>query len=29
MSRDLGVSESATGQTVTVYAVGTALTAIP
>ncbi|MFD3513591.1 MFS transporter [Streptomyces sp. NPDC058657] len=29
MSADLGVSESATGQTVTVYAVGTALTAIP
>ncbi|MFE9837924.1 MFS transporter [Streptomyces sp. NPDC005551] len=29
MSRDLGVSESATGQTVTVYAIGTALTAIP
>lgn len=29
MSRDLAVSESATGQTVTVYAVGTALTAIP
>ncbi|MFI2378807.1 MFS transporter [Streptomyces sp. NPDC018964] len=29
MSRDLGVSESATGQTVTVYAVGTALTALP
>ncbi|MFF0740683.1 MFS transporter [Streptomyces sp. NPDC004111] len=29
MSGDLGVSESATGQTVTVYAIGTALTAIP
>ncbi|MYS42030.1 MFS transporter, partial [Streptomyces sp. SID5998] len=29
MSRDLEVSESATGQTVTVYAIGTALTAIP
>ncbi|WP_097947707.1 MFS transporter [Streptomyces sp. ms115] len=29
MSTDLGVSESATGQTVTVYAIGTALTAIP
>lgn len=29
MSGDLGVSESATGQTVTIYAVGTALTAIP
>ncbi|MFF9485104.1 MFS transporter [Streptomyces sp. NPDC014676] len=29
MSRDLGVSESATGQTVTVYAIGTALTALP
>ncbi|MYW21647.1 MFS transporter [Streptomyces sp. SID2955] len=29
MSRDLNVSESATGQTVTVYAIGTALTAIP
>ncbi|MEU6667457.1 MFS transporter [Streptomyces sp. NPDC046727] len=29
MSRALGVSESATGQTVTVYALGTALTAIP
>ncbi|GGY67545.1 MFS transporter [Streptomyces olivaceoviridis] len=29
MSHDLRVSESATGQTVTVYAVGTALTAIP
>ncbi|MFQ6147729.1 MFS transporter [Streptomyces seoulensis] len=29
MSRDLEVSESATGQTVTVYALGTALTAIP
>ncbi|MFH9084076.1 MFS transporter [Streptomyces sp. NPDC017673] len=29
MSQDLGVSESATGQTVTVYAIGTALTAIP
>ncbi|MET7361116.1 MFS transporter [Streptomyces sp. NPDC005562] len=29
MSADLGVSESATGQTVTVYAIGTALTAIP
>ncbi|MEU8891347.1 MFS transporter [Streptomyces sp. NPDC048442] len=29
MSSDLGVSESATGQTVTVYAIGTALTAIP
>ncbi|MEV4945600.1 MFS transporter [Streptomyces sp. NPDC053755] len=29
MSRDLRVSESATGQTVTVYAIGTALTAIP
>ncbi|WP_030753093.1 MFS transporter [Streptomyces griseus] len=29
MSGDLGVSESATGQTVTVYALGTALTAIP
>ncbi|MFJ6520089.1 MFS transporter [Streptomyces filamentosus] len=29
MSGDLGVSESATGQTVTIYALGTALTAIP
>ncbi|MFC9243308.1 MFS transporter [Streptomyces sp. NPDC057136] len=29
MSADLGVSETATGQTVTVYAIGTALTAIP
>ncbi|GGY02201.1 MFS transporter [Streptomyces hiroshimensis] len=29
MSRDLGVSESAAGQTVTIYAIGTALTAIP
>ncbi|MEU0781672.1 MFS transporter [Streptomyces sp. NPDC006173] len=29
MSQDLDVSESATGQTVTVYAIGTALTAIP
>lgn len=29
MSRDLSVSESATGQTVTIYALGTALTAIP
>ncbi|MEU5950667.1 MFS transporter [Streptomyces sp. NPDC047525] len=29
MSADLGVSESATGQTITVYALGTALTAIP
>ncbi|MFD3524232.1 MFS transporter [Streptomyces sp. NPDC058653] len=29
MSADLKVSESATGQTVTVYAIGTALTAIP
>ncbi|MEU6931064.1 MFS transporter [Streptomyces sp. NPDC046385] len=29
MSRDLNVSESATGQTVTIYALGTALTAIP
>ncbi|MEW2282956.1 MFS transporter [Streptomyces sp. NPDC047841] len=29
MSHDLGVSESATGQTVTVYALGTALTALP
>ncbi|WP_037648544.1 MFS transporter [Streptomyces flavidovirens] len=29
MSADLAVSESATGQTVTVYAIGTALTAIP
>ncbi|MFH8608699.1 MFS transporter [Streptomyces sp. NPDC018029] len=29
MSTDLGVSESATGQTVTIYAIGTALTAIP
>ncbi|EST33371.1 MFS transporter [Streptomyces roseochromogenus] len=29
MSRDLHVSESATGQTVTIYAIGTALTAIP
>ncbi|MGK5643076.1 MFS transporter [Streptomyces sp. URMC 126] len=29
MSGDLGVSESATGQTITVYAVGTFLTAIP
>ncbi|WP_405636843.1 MFS transporter [Streptomyces sp. NBC_00056] len=29
MSRDLGVGESATGQTVTGYAIGTALTAIP
>ncbi|MFD6418512.1 MFS transporter [Streptomyces sp. NPDC060194] len=29
MSADLGVSESATGQTVTVYALGTAATAIP
>ncbi|MFY1688957.1 MFS transporter [Plantactinospora sp. WMMB782] len=29
MSADLDVSESATGQTVTIYAIGTALTAIP
>ncbi|QKW10870.1 MFS transporter [Streptomyces sp. NA04227] len=29
MSEGLGVTESATGQTVTIYAVGTALTAIP
>ncbi|MFD3759672.1 MFS transporter [Streptomyces sp. NPDC058622] len=29
MSSDLKVSESATGQTVTIYAIGTALTAIP
>ncbi|MBC2878672.1 MULTISPECIES: MFS transporter [Streptomyces] len=29
MSGDLGVSESATGQTITVYAIGTFLTAIP
>ncbi|WP_246430709.1 MFS transporter [Streptomyces rectiverticillatus] len=29
MSGDLGVSESAAGQTVTIYAIGTALTAIP
>ncbi|WP_433546901.1 MFS transporter [Streptomyces sp. CA-294286] len=29
MSADLGVSQAATGQTVTVYAIGTALTAIP
>ncbi|MGW7089776.1 MFS transporter [Streptomyces sp. NPDC054871] len=29
MSSDLDVSESATGQTVTIYAIGTALTAIP
>ncbi|MFC8727320.1 MFS transporter [Streptomyces bacillaris] len=29
MSEDLRVSQSATGQTVTVYAIGTALTAIP
>jgi predicted MFS family arabinose efflux permease len=29
MSADLNVSESATGQTVTIYAIGTALTAIP
>jgi predicted MFS family arabinose efflux permease len=29
MSADLGVSESVTGQTVTIYAIGTALTAIP
>lgn len=29
MSHDLRVSESATGQTVTIYAIGTALTAIP
>ncbi|MFD9592480.1 MFS transporter [Kitasatospora sp. NPDC059973] len=29
MSSDLAVSESATGQTVTIYAIGTALTAIP
>ncbi|MGW7081671.1 MFS transporter [Streptomyces sp. NPDC054866] len=29
MSGDLNVSESATGQTVTIYAIGTALTAIP
>ncbi|MEU6847212.1 MFS transporter [Streptomyces sp. NPDC046716] len=29
MSRDIGVSESAIGQTVTVYALGTALTALP
>ncbi|MCT9081094.1 MFS transporter [Streptomyces fulvoviolaceus] len=29
MSSDLRVSESATGQTVTIYAIGTALTAIP
>lgn len=29
MSADLGVSESAAGQTVTIYAIGTAMTAIP
>ncbi|MFE9252534.1 MFS transporter [Streptomyces sp. NPDC007088] len=29
MSADLGVSESAAGQTVTIYAIGTAVTAIP
>ncbi|MFJ1661763.1 MFS transporter [Streptomyces anthocyanicus] len=29
MSQDLGVSESATGQTVTIYALGTVLTAMP
>lgn len=29
MSADLGVSESATGQAVTIYAIGTALTVIP
>ncbi|KOU47560.1 MFS transporter [Streptomyces sp. WM6378] len=29
MSADLRVSESATGQTITIYAIGTALTAIP
>lgn len=29
MSSSLGVTESATGQTVTIYAIGTALTAIP
>lgn len=29
MSRDLGVSEAVTGQTITVYAIGTMLTAIP
>ncbi|EID54199.1 MFS transporter [Saccharomonospora xinjiangensis] len=29
ISRDLGISESAAGQTVTVYAIGTALSAIP
>lgn len=29
MSNDLHSSESATGQTVTIYAIGTALTAIP
>jgi predicted MFS family arabinose efflux permease len=29
MSADLGVGESAMGQSVTIYAVGTALTAIP
>ncbi|MFH9351382.1 MFS transporter [Kitasatospora sp. NPDC017646] len=29
MSHALGVSESATGQTVTVYAIGTAATAVP
>lgn len=29
MSGDLGVGESATGQTVTIYAIGTAVTAIP
>ncbi len=29
MSADLGVSESAMGQSVTIYAIGTALTAIP
>lgn len=29
MSADMEVSESATGQTVTIYAIGTALTAIP
>ncbi|MEU3460793.1 MFS transporter [Streptomyces sp. NPDC006733] len=29
MSADLGVGESAAGQTVTIYAIGTALTAIP
>jgi predicted MFS family arabinose efflux permease len=29
MSADLGVSESATGQSVTIYAIGTAVSAIP